>query len=250
MSHLRKKTIIVTGASRGIGRALALGLAREGSNLVLNARGLAPLLETANLCENAGSLVIAVKGDISASESARKVVKEALALGNFWGIVHNAGVARPGPFLWELSEDHFREVLGASLVGAYQIARFAFPELIRQGTGIAVFVGSGAAEITFPGLGAYCIAKAAEEHLAKQLATEAPSITTFIYRPGVVDTRMQAEARRAKGGGAEILHEEFRGYKSRNELITPEEAADGLIRIMMDKPGRFHGRIATWTERM
>ena len=70
MSHLRKKTIIVTGASRGIGRALALGLAREGSNLVLNARGLAPLLDTAKLCENAGSRVITVKGDISASETA------------------------------------------------------------------------------------------------------------------------------------------------------------------------------------
>jgi NAD(P)-dependent dehydrogenase (short-subunit alcohol dehydrogenase family) len=217
--------------------------------LVLNARGLSSLNETAKLCEEAGGRAVAIKGDISESETARKLVEQAVALENFRGFIHNAGIARPGPFLWELPQDHFFEVIGANLIGAYQIARFAFPELIRQGTGIAVFLGSGAAEITFPGIGAYCIAKAAEEHLAKQLATEAPSITTFIYRPGIVDTRMQAEARRAKGGAAEILHEEFRGYKSRGELMTPEQAADGLIHILMGNPKRFHGRVATWAER-
>jgi len=249
MGDLRNKTIIVTGASRGIGRALALGLAREGADLVLNARGLSALKETTRLCEQAGRRAVAVKGDISASETARKLVEQALALENFRGFIHNAGIARPGPFLWELPEGHFCEVIGASLTGAYQIARFAFPELIQQGAGIAVFLGSGAAEITFPGIGAYCVAKTAEERLAKQLATEAPSITTFIYRPGIVDTRMQAEARSAKGGAADVLHEEFRGYKSRGELITPEQAAEGLIRILTGNPKRFHGRVATWAER-
>ncbi|MGB6065860.1 MAG: SDR family oxidoreductase [Desulfomonilaceae bacterium] len=244
MNSLRNRTLIITGASRGIGQALARELASAGADLVLNARGAADLSRVAGECADMGVKTEYVAGDASTAEAAGKVVEAALKLGGFYGFVHVAGVARPGPFLWELPEVHFSEVFGASVIAAYQLVRFAFPPLLDQGDGIAVFFGSPAAEISMAGLAAYCVAKAAEEHLVRQLAEEAPKITSFVYRPGVVDTGMQREAREAEGGAAETLRREFRGYKEKGLLISPEQAAKGLVKVLTENPRRFHGRIA------
>jgi NAD(P)-dependent dehydrogenase (short-subunit alcohol dehydrogenase family) len=225
MDLLKSKTLIVTGASRGIGKALALELARAKANLVLNARSASVLAEVQRQCNNSAARVTFAVGDIAQSKTARELVAEAVKLGNFYGFIHDAGVARPGPFIWELPEDHFQEVLGANLISGYHLVRFSLPELLKTRAGLAVFFGSGAAELVIPGIAAYCIAKAAEEHLARQLAAEAPWLITFAYRPGLVDTDMQREARQAQGDAAESLHREFRGYKERGELISAEAAA-------------------------
>lgn len=248
MQELKNKTIILTGASRGIGLALSLELARSGVNLILNARMNSPLEEVAGECEKFGVTVHYVAGNASHPEIASELVDSAIGSGNFYGFIHAAGVLRPGPFLWELAEDKFQEVMDASVTAGYELIRSAVPQLRRQGEGLAVFFGSGAAEINTPGIGTYCIAKAAEEHLARQLAAEAPEITTLIYRPGVVETRMQEQARGAKGGAAEAVLEKFWGFKNRGELITPEQTAKALINIISNDPRRFHGKIATWRD--
>lgn len=244
MIELKDKTLIVTGASRGIGRALALELARTGVKLVLNARNSSLLDEVASECETAGARVIPVAGSAAHAWVASKLVKTALDFGNFYGFIQVAGTLHPGPFLWELSEEQFRDIFEASVVASYQMIHCAVPELRRQGRGLAVFFGSGAAEKIIPGIAAYCSAKAAEEHLVRQLAAEAPEIISLIFRPGLVETRMHEEARSAEGGAAEGLRRTFRGYKDRGELISPEEAARALVRILSDDPRRFHGRIA------
>jgi len=248
MQELKNKTIILTGASRGIGSALSLALARSGVSLVLNARSDSPLAAVAGECEKLGVSVRYVAGDAARAEVADKLVDWAIKSGSFYGFIHAAGVLRPGPFLWELPEDDFQEVLGASVTAGYELIRAAVPQLQRQRKGLAVFFGSGAAETNTPGIGTYCIAKAAEEHLARQLAAEAPEITTLIYRPGVVETRMQKQAREARGGAAETVREKFRGYRNRDDLITPEQAAEALINIISKDPRRFHGKIATWRD--
>ncbi len=246
MPSLKGKTLIITGASRGIGRALALGLAGRGANLVLTARGEGPLEETAQEAEARGARVRHHAGDVAAAETARQLVGMARGLGRFCGFIHNAGVLHAGPLLWELPERHWNEVLGASLTGAYQLTRFALPDLIASGDGVAVFVGSGAAEYNLPGIGAYAIAKAAEEHLARQVAAEAPMVASFAYRPGVVDTGMQEQARSASGGAAAQLQEIFGGYKEKGVLISPEQAAEYLIRVLEADPHRYTGKIYDW----
>lgn len=246
MEDLSGKTLILTGASLGMGRALALLLAREhGVNLVLNARHAEPLAEVAAECRTAGVAVRPVAGSAAREAVAAALVTEALALGHFYGFIHAAGVLRPGLLLWELPPARFREVLDSHLTAAYQLIRQAVPELLKTGVGLAVFFGSGAAVSNLPGIGAYCVAKGAEEHLARQLAAEAPQITSFVFRPGVVDTRMQRQARQARGGGADILHRRFRGYKEREELSSPEEAARRLVHLLAHNPRQYHGRIAS-----
>jgi NAD(P)-dependent dehydrogenase (short-subunit alcohol dehydrogenase family) len=241
--EIKGKTLIITGASLGMGRALALSLARHGVKLVLNARHAEPLGEVARACAALGVEARPVAGNAARDKVAGDLVRTALALGDFFGFIHVAGLLHPGPLLWELSPRRFAEVLESHVVAGYQLIRFAVPELLEKGGGLAVFFGSGAAVSNLPGIGAYCVAKAAAEHLARQLAVEAPQITSFIFRPGVVDTRMQAQAREAKGGAADILHRIFRGYKERGELETPEEAAQALTRILLGTPRRFHGKI-------
>jgi NAD(P)-dependent dehydrogenase (short-subunit alcohol dehydrogenase family) len=97
------------------------------------------------------------------------------------------------------------------------------------------------------GIGAYCLSKAAEEHMARQLATEVPEVTCFVYRPGTVDTGMQKDAREATGSGAKTLHRVFGELKERG-LLTPEAAARALVQIIQRDPRRFHGKIATYKD--
>jgi NAD(P)-dependent dehydrogenase (short-subunit alcohol dehydrogenase family) len=245
MNNLADQTLILTGASLGMGRALARLLARESRvNLILNARHAAPLEEVAVACRAAGVQVRAVAGSAARESVAAALVAAARELGNFYGFIHAAGVLRPGPLLWELSPARFKEILDSHVTAAYQLVRQAVPELLQAGKGLAVFFGSGAAVSNLPGIGAYSLAKAAEEHLARQLAEEAPQITSFVFRPGVVDTRMQRQARQARGGGADILHRHFRAYKEQGELISPEAAARRLVEILSRDPRRYQGEIA------
>jgi NAD(P)-dependent dehydrogenase (short-subunit alcohol dehydrogenase family) len=136
-----------------------------------------------------------------------------------------------------------RQFQGFGLITAFQLIRRG-PGIAEKGEGLAVFFGSGAADTYIPGIGAYCVAKAAEEHLARELAVEAPTITSFVFRPNATETRMQRQAREAIGGGAENLHRIFKGYKDRGKLSTPKSEARALVRILVNHPRRFHGAVA------
>jgi len=244
MTSLRNKTLVLTGASMGIGKALARELAQEGVNLVLGARTESKLVATRDACRALGVRVECLAGDVSSSNVAQELVQTAHELGNFHGFIHAAGVLAPGPTVWETTKTRFREVMDASVGAAHQLIRHATPILLEHGDGLAVFFGSGAAERAQPGIGAYCAAKAAEEHLARQLAAEAPAITTIIWRPGIVETRMQKEARHSEGGGAAQLKSVFKPWKKDGLLMTPKQSARGLVDFLQNDPRRYHGKVA------
>ena len=244
MTSLRNKTLVLTGASMGIGEALAEELAREGVNLVLGARTEAKLKTTRNRCRKLGVRAECLAGDVSSSNVAQELVQTAFEMGHFFGFIHAAGVLAPGPTVWELNKTRFQEVFDASVIAAHQLMRHAVPLLLKEGQGLCVFFGSGAADRAQPGIGAYCAAKAAEEHLARQLAAEAPRITTVIWRPGVVETRMQKEARDAEGGGACQLREVFVAWKRDGLLLTPQRSARGLVDFLLGSPEKYHGKVA------
>ncbi len=244
MTSLRNKTLVLTGASRGIGKALALELAKEGVNLVLGARSQVELTATSAECRKHGVKAVCISGDVSSSNVAQELVQVGIELGDFYGFIHAAGVLAPGPNIWELNKTRFKEVMDASVTAAHQLIRHAVPSLLWRGEGLAVFFGSGSAERAQPGIGAYCAAKAAEEHLARQLAEEAPPVTTIIWRPGIVETRMQKEARTSTGGGSERLKEIFEPWKRDGMLMTPEESARGLVDFLKNDPRKYSGKIA------
>lgn len=243
MTLLRNKTLVLTGASRGIGKALAIALAKEGVNLVLGARSEEALTETSAQCRAHGVKAVCISGDVSSSNVAQELINVAIEFGDFYGFIHAAGVLAPGPAVWELNKTRFREVMDASVTAAHQLIRHAVPSLLWRGEGLAIFFGSGAAERAQPGIGAYCAAKAAEEHLARQLAAEAPPITTIIWRPGIVETRMQQDARSSEGHSADKLRAVFTPWKEQGMLLTPEASAQGLVDFLKDDPRKHNGSI-------
>jgi NAD(P)-dependent dehydrogenase (short-subunit alcohol dehydrogenase family) len=248
MTQIAGKTLVITGASGGIGAALALALADERVGLVLNARGPAALEKVAEQCSAKGAPVDFAAGSAASSKVADALVEKAIGIGAFYGFIHVAGVLHPGPVVWDLSGDEFNDMFEASVTATFQMARAAFPHLIEAGEGIAVFFGSGAAERIVPGMGAYCAAKAAEEHLARHFAAEAPQITSLVFRPGLVDTPMLRSALNARGSAAKGLREEFFARQRNGEILAPEVPVRALISILKNNPRRFHGKIATWRD--
>lgn len=248
MSFFRNKTLIVTGASRGIGKALALALAGQGVNLVLSARSEERLQENCEACRELGVRCKCVQGNAADAEVAQRLVLRACDLGGFQGFIHAAGVLAPGPSAWELPEHLFCEVMDAGVKAAYQLARFSYPPMLKQGSGLAVFLGSGLAQRTQPGIAAYCAVKAAEEHYMRQLAAETDRVTTFVYRPGKVETRMQAEGRNAEGGQSERLHGAFRPWQEQGLLVTPEQAAAKLLALLNRSFIELHGKTFDYRE--
>ncbi len=245
---LHTQTFIVTGASRGIGEALAKEMARAGANLVIGARNQTALEFVRDEVRELGVECVAVAGSSAEDGVAQKLVKAAKVIGNFVGFVHNAGILHPGPLVWELAEVSYDEILESNLKGGYQMARYAYPNLLRQHEGVAVFMGSGVAENHIAGTGIYGVAKVAEEYLAKQLATETPDITCFVYRPGVVETDMQRQLRQAEGSSADTLRPLFKGYKDQGRVITPEQSAKALVKILEGDPRKYHGKIASYSD--
>ena len=248
MSWISGKSFILTGASGGIGRALAPALAGEGVGLVLNGRRSEALEEVGEECSRAGARVELLAGSAAKAEVADALVEKALGMGNFFGFIQAAGVLYPGPVAYELSGDEFREIFDASVTASFEMAKAAFPRLIESGGGIAVFLGSGAAERVLPGMGAYCAAKAAEEHFVRQLAAEAPQVVSLVYRPGVVDTPMVQSIFSAGGKAAEGLRREFSAFQRNGEILAPEVPARALVSILKNDPRRYQGKIASWRD--
>lgn len=243
--ELADSTWVITGASRGLGKALARGLHAEGARLVLNGRSAGTLVAAAR--EVAGrpepSRLRWVVGDVGRAETSAALAAAAEELGGADGVIHNAGVAGGGPRLWEQGEDEAAAVLGASLDGALHLVRAFVPGMLRRRRGVLVFLGSGAAVQNLEGVGAYCVAKAAEEHLARQVALEAPELVSFAWRPGVVDTGMQAELRSARGGAAPAVQRLFRGIERDGLLVSPEAAAADLLRRLRGDVRALGGRV-------
>lgn len=222
------ETWIVTGASRGIGSAIADALWSKGARLILNARVPKRLSDKATPMRNAPDAVDrlrVVAGDIGEPGTSAKIAQIAEELGGPLGVVHNAGVAGAGPTIWEVPEGEYQAVVGASLDGGRNLVRALVPMMLSFGSGTLVFVGSGIAGRSFPGVGPYGIAKAGEEYLARQVAAEAPSLSSFVWRPGVVDTDMQTQARSAPTEVGAM----FQSFLDDGLLISPAEAAADLI---------------------
>lgn len=236
------RTYIVTGASSGIGQAVSLALARRGMNLVLNARHAGPLIETAEACRGVGAEIETTAGDVDSEAVCREMTAKAQALGDFYGIIHAAGVLHPGPYLWEFNRDQVAGIINAGLTGTLSLIRIAVPRLSEQGRGVVVLFGSGAVDAHLPGIGLYSAVKAAEEFIGLQLAVEAPELSTIVFRPAIVDTRMQAQAREAQGGAAQNLRPHFQTYRNQGLLLTPDQAAQALLKVLK-APETCRGRI-------
>ena len=183
---------IVTGASRGLGLAIAQGLAADGWDLVIDARG-ADALDAAKAV--LPGRVIGLPGDIIDPAHRAALVGAADELGGVDLVVNNAGILGPSPLprLADYPLDDLREVLEINVIGPLGIVQWALPGLRERG-GAVVNITSDAAVEGYEGWGGYGAAKAAIEQASRVLAVEEPDVRVWWVDPGDLRTQMHQEA--------------------------------------------------------
>jgi 3-oxoacyl-[acyl-carrier protein] reductase len=195
---LAGQVALVTGAARGIGRAIALALAEAGATVLAGVRDVAAAAAVGDelRARSPGSRVVAC--DVTSAAQVGEVVAAALAQhGRLDILVNNAGVINPIGSLGSLDVQAWVENVQVNLFGAFYAANAALPAMLARGAGVIVNISSGAAGRPLEGWSAYCAAKAGLAMLTRSLALEAGPGGVRVYgvRPGVVDTDMQATVR-------------------------------------------------------
>ncbi|MFI6010797.1 SDR family NAD(P)-dependent oxidoreductase [Streptomyces sp. NPDC051243] len=187
---------IITGASKGLGRALAEALAGRGWDLVLDARTAEILQETAAGLQVYGTRVAAVPGDVTDAGHRAELVAAARRLGGVDLLVNNASAlgAEPLVRLDELPLEGLRRALEVNVVAALALVQEALPLLRASGAGTVITVSSDAAAEAYETWGGYGASKAALDHLAAVLGAEEPRLRVWAVDPGDMATDLYAAA--------------------------------------------------------
>ena len=218
---------IITGASEGFGRALAMDLARDGWELVVDARHPTPLAESADALAALGAPVHAIPGDVGDPEHREVLVATAEALGRLDLLVNNASTLGPSPLptLDRYPLDELERVFHVNVVAPLALIQRALP-LLRSCAGTIVNVTSDAAVEGYEGWGGYGSSKAALEQLSNVLGAEEPALRVYRLDPGDMRTRMHQDA--------------FPG-EDISDRPAPETVVPAVRRLLRDAPpsGRY-----------
>jgi NAD(P)-dependent dehydrogenase (short-subunit alcohol dehydrogenase family) len=220
---------LVTGASRGLGLAVARALGGRGWSLVLDARGAAGLEEAVATIAGAGE-VVALPGDVADPAHRRRLLAAAEGLGGLDLLVNNASVLGPSPQppLAEYPLDILAHVYDVNVVAPLGLIQLALPLLAASG-GSVLNVTSDAAVEPYEGWGGYGSSKAAFEQLSNVLAAEQPGLRVWWVDPGDMRTRM---------------HQEAYPLEDISDRALPEERVPGLLRLVDERPPSGRYRVA------
>ena len=241
---LQGRTAFITGASRNIGRAIALAFATEGADLVLNTRANREELEgVADECRKLGVRVVSVLGDIGDAAAVESMVKNALAvLPSIDVLVCNAAI-RPHKPITETSLEDWHHVFAVNLHSAFYLARAVVPGMKERGRGSIIALGGQSSVTGRPGTAAVTAAKTGLLGLVRALAAElGPSgIRVNMVVPGTIDTERRyaewyPEFRQAPPGGPEQLKRIPLG-----RLGRPEDIAEACLFLASDASAYITG---------
>lgn len=194
MGKLNGKIALITGSSRGIGRGIALELAREGAQIAVNYRRDADAAaETVRAIEQLGSRAVALQADVGDWSAVQQMVDKALAqFGHLDIVVANSGIASRVAPVWELDVEHWHKVINVNLHGVFYTCRATVGHLVQRRSGNVILISSiGADECGAMGA-PYYVAKAGVNALTKSLAKEcAPAgVRVNCIAPGLIATDM------------------------------------------------------------
>jgi 3-oxoacyl-[acyl-carrier protein] reductase len=238
MGRLADRAALVTGGSRGIGRAIALRLAAEGARVAVNYRSdEAGAAETLRGVESCGSSGIVVQGDVSAATDAQRMVATTVdAFGGIHILINNAGVSAD-MLTMRLSEDDWDRVLDTDLKGAFLTTRSALRPMLRQRWGRIINVASVVAFTGNAGQASYAAAKAGLVGFSKSVAREVATrnITVNVVAPGLIDTDM-----------TEKLSDEIRAWMLSQVPMgrpgSPEDVASAVAYLASDEAAYMTGQ--------
>lgn len=198
MATDRRGPVLVTGAARGLGAAIAVSLAEQGIEPLLLGRTLDSLAATRDaVAAIGGSGVRCIAADVADWQGLQHGIADALEAGErLAGVVNNAGLIEPIDRVEDSDPVAWARCIEVNLVGAYHVLRACLPYM--PAGGIIANLSSGAASAEHAGWSAYAASKAGLERLSATLAAERPDLLVVAIRPGVTDTGMQATIRSSR----------------------------------------------------
>jgi 3-oxoacyl-[acyl-carrier protein] reductase len=236
---LTGKAALITGGSRGIGKAIALRLSRQGADVAFSYRGNAEAAKaTAAEIEAIGTKALAVQGDVKEPESAEAVVKAALeAFGKVDILVNNAGVTRDD-LIMRMTAEAWREVLETNLFGAFWMTKAVTRPMLKARAGRIVNITSVSGQAGQMGQANYSSAKAGLIGLTKATARELASrgITVNAVAPGFVLTELTQDL-------PDNLKAEITSRTPLGRFGTTEEVADAVAFLASDEAGYITGQV-------
>ena len=237
---------IVTGGGRGIGRAIAIGLASAGASVAVVARSEDEITETAGQIAEAGGRAVAVPADVSDTEAVEQMVQEVeRVLGPVNLLVNNAGVAGPIGPTWEADPDGWWRCLEVNLRGPMLCSRAVLPGMIARRYGRIVNVASGAGTFAIPYLGAYVTSKTALIRFTEILAAEVAEhgVKLFAIEPGMVRTAMAEYALESEAGRRRMPW--FRDIFEQGRDVPPDHAVRLVTLLASGQADALSGRFFT-----
>jgi len=242
MKLLDRKSLIVTGASSGIGRAASLLFARHGARLVLVARNMGALEALSEEVHAAGGEAVCCEGDVALEDTHRRAVAtSAETYGGLDLAFNNAGMVGDILPLADCSVSNWDQVIATNLTSAFMAVRHQVPAMLENGSGALVFTSSFVGNsVGLPGMGAYAASKAGLGGLVKSLAADYAhrGIRANALLPGGTDTPMAgSEASKAWAAG---LHPVRR-------IAQPEEIAQAALFLLSDMASFVNGS-ALWAD--
>lgn len=221
--RLSGKTAIVTGSGRGIGKATAIALAKEGCNVVVCSRTAREIENTANEIKKLGSKAISVRADVSNSGDVRNLIKKTIdEFGSIGILVNNAGVAVYKPLI-DTTEKEYDYVMNVNTKGVFLCTKEVLPHMIKQKSGVIVNISSALGKHGSKDFSAYSASKFGVIGLTESVAAELPSgIKVYAVCPGGVATDMVKQIiGRAKFMAARYL------------IMKPERIAEKVLELCM-----------------
>lgn len=236
---MKGKTAIVTGASRGIGRAVALALAEEGANVVINFAGNeGAASETAALCQEHGARTLLVRGDVAVSEDCNRLVEETVkTFGTVDILVNNAGITRDN-VLMRMSDEEFDQVIATNLRGTYLCMKAVSRTMMKKRYGRIVNMASVVGLMGNAGQVNYAASKAGVIGMTKSFAREiaARGITVNAVAPGFIATDMTADLPEAAATA-------ISASIPKGTMGSPEDVANAVKFLASEQSGYITGQV-------
>lgn len=236
---------LVTGASKGLGRSIALAIAKSGATVIALARSSSELKEIEAKLKTISGDSVAVSCDLSKSTDISNASDFILSkFDHLSGIVHNAGIINPIGNMLDTARDDWELTLKVNLLGVQDLTRSLDNAIGGEKHTRVTTISSGAAQRSLHGWSAYCVSKAGLDMWTNCMAEEGNSenISALAIAPGIVDTAMQEEIRSADESSFPLL-QNFKDYYANGELSKPDDVATKLLPYCLGKLGNNGDRL-------
>jgi NAD(P)-dependent dehydrogenase (short-subunit alcohol dehydrogenase family) len=249
MGLLDGKVAIITGASKGIGRALSVRFAKEGAAVVCAARSADLVKETAAEITKAGGKAIAVVCDAAQEDQVKRLVADGVtAFGKITTLVNNAGDGGPTKRVEEYTMEDWRYTVDSCLTSSYLCTRFVVPEMRKAGGGSIVNISSGAGRRGLPYRIGYCSSKAGQVGMTYGMALElAPQIRVNCVAPGAVEgdriDRVIAGQAEVRGISVDQMRTAMVERNPLKRFVTADDIVDATLFFCSDMSRSISGQV-------